>query len=81
MSFGKRIKLLLQVKNAKQKDLAKFIGVNECVISRWTKDLRQPHIKYLTKICEFFGITLDVLMGKVAIVDELLQRYDESLIK
>ena len=81
MTFGKRIKVLLQIKGATQKELAKSVGVSEGVVSRWTKDLRQPHIKSLPKICDFLGVSFDILLGKVAIVEDLLQRYDDGLIK
>lgn len=81
MQFGERLKLLLQVKGVKQRDFAKEIGVNECVVSRWLKQLKQPRIKYLNKICNYLGVSLDVLMGNTPLVDELLQRYAEGLIK
>lgn len=81
MTLGKRLKLLLQVKGATQKELAKTIGVNECVVSRWCKQLRLPSTRYLNKVCAFLGVSLDVLMGNTPLIDVLLARYDEGLIK
>ncbi len=81
MELGERLKILLQVKGIKQKDFAKEIGVNECVVSRWVKQMKQPRIKYLTKICSCLGITLDVLMGNNPLIDDLLRRYEEGLMK
>ena len=79
MTFGERLKALLKVNNAKQKDLAKYVKVSEGVVSRWTKDLRQPHIKSLTLICEFFGIDTNVLMGAYPIIDKMLKNYLEGV--
>ena len=81
MTFARRVKILLEVKGAKQKDLAKFIGVGESVVSRWLKGMINPHLKYVRSICLFLGTTPDVLVMGIPIVDELLEKYDNGLIR
>ena len=81
MTLGTRLKLLLQVYGNTQKQLAFFVGVSEGVVSRWITGMRQPHLKYIPIICAFFGISCEILLGQVRIVDDLLIRYDEGLIK
>lgn len=80
MKLNERLSVMLKIKGAKQKDLARAIKVNECVVSRWLKGRNQPKIKYLKRLCDFFGCSLDVLMGNDKFVETMLMNYYEPII-
>ena len=78
MRLNERLKVMLKVKGVKQKVFAKEIKVNECVVSRWLKGVNQPKLRYLNKICDFFGCSLDVLMGNDKFVEKMLEQRKEE---
>lgn len=59
-------KILLELEKAgkKQKDLCEFLGINGNVFTAWKSGKNKSYEKHLPKIAEFFGISIDELMGK-----------------
>ncbi len=49
-----------------QKQLAEKLDVNQGTVSRWENGETKPSKKYIKKMVELFGCTVDELMGDVA---------------
>ena len=47
-----------------QKDLAIAIGISQPAISLWEQDERTPNMDDCIKLADFYGITLDELVGR-----------------
>lgn len=54
MSLGEKIKLLRKSKNLTQNELGKLLNVSFQAVSKWEKNLSQPDIETIKKICEIF---------------------------
>ena len=80
MTLGERLKAILRFKGLQQKDLAKGIKVNECIVSRWCKGITTPKVRNLTKIALFLNVSLNALIGGEELLDRLLERYESGLI-
>lgn len=63
-SFIKKLSILLEEKNITQRELAEKINVTEVTISRYLSGERSPRIEIVSKIAEFFGVSIDFLLGK-----------------
>lgn len=63
-SLGSRIKALREKSNINQKDFAKKIGVSNVVLSRYESDERRPDYDTLQLIADFFGVSLDYMLGR-----------------
>ena len=63
-SFIKKLSILLEEKNITQRELAEKINVTEVTISRYLSGERSPRIEIVSKIAEFFGVSIDSLLGK-----------------
>lgn len=63
-SFIKKLSILLEEKNITQRELAEKINVTEVTISRYLSGERSPRIEIVSKIAEFFGVSIDYLLGK-----------------
>ena len=48
----------------KQTELCKIIGISQGALSGWENERFEPDIKSLNKMADFFGITVDALMGR-----------------
>jgi len=63
-SFSKILKQLRLEKGMRQQDLAEKLDTTQRNISYWESGSVQPDIDMLWQIADFFGITVDVLIGR-----------------
>lgn len=64
-TIGKRLQILLEDRDMKQRDLAKAIDVTEVTISRYIHNLREPKGEIIARIASALGVTADYLLGRV----------------
>lgn len=63
MEIGKLIRELRKEKGITQTDLAKEISTTQDTISLWELGKSYPDIINVVKLCKFFGVTSDYLLG------------------
>ncbi len=63
--IGKRLKELRNEAGLTQTKVAKAIGVSEPTISLWERGERTPNIEMLSKLCDFYDVSADYLLGRV----------------
>ena len=61
--FGERLKNLRKEKGLSQPQLAKEIGVSKGMISFWENGINEPTITYLIRLCNYFEVSADFLLG------------------
>lgn len=66
-----RIKVLRLAKGLKQSDLADELGVRQNTLSTWENGKYEPDNAMLRKIADYFGVTVDYVIGRA---DELPRR-------
>lgn len=64
MSFGSTMIRLRSEKGIYQKELAAYLKVSIGTVSNYEKDRHFPDQATLCKIAEFFGVTVDYLLGR-----------------
>ncbi len=62
-SLGEKIKFLRTSNNITQPQLAQKIGVSNGIISIWENNINEPKASYIKKICLFFDVSADYLLG------------------
>ena len=62
-TFGQRLKELRLERNLTQKELAKILQTTDDSIFSWEKNRSQPSLEFLAKICLYFEISADYLIG------------------
>lgn len=62
--FSARVKSLRLEKNLKQEELAKALQTTQRRISCWEVGETEPSLADLWSISDFFGVTIDYLVGK-----------------
>ena len=65
--LAKRLKQLRQEANLSQAELGKIFGKAPSAISMWESGMRQPGIEQTQRIADYFGVSLDYLMGNTDI--------------
>ena len=61
--FGCRLKELRQEKGKTQKELATVLDTTDDSIFSWEKGRSQPSIELIKKICIYFHVSADYLIG------------------
>lgn len=62
--YGERIKELRKAMNMTQKQLAEKLGVGQKDVSRYELEQHEPSISTILKLCEFFDVSADYLLGR-----------------
>jgi len=80
--IGENIKRLRKEKDMTQETLADFLGVSFQSVSKWERGEALPDITLVPSIANYFGVTIDELMGNDKIINEekiqkYLAEYDE----
>jgi transcriptional regulator with XRE-family HTH domain len=61
MTVGQKIKQLREEHGLNRHGLSKKLGVTPPIISRWERDINEPHLYSLMGMADLFGVTLDEL--------------------
>lgn len=63
MHYHQRLKDLRTDKDLRQKDVAKIIGTTQGYYSKYELGLRDIPINRLIKLCLFYGVSSDYILG------------------
>mgnify|MGYP003320874345 CR=1 FL=1 len=63
MTLGTNIKRLRQNKGITQEQLGDVLNVSSQAVSKWENESALPDIMILPELAEYFGISIDELMG------------------
>ena len=62
-NFGEKLKELRAEKGLTQKQLAEQIDSAQSAIYYWESNKQEPTISALKKLCQFFNVSADYLLG------------------
>ena len=62
--FADRLKDLMQENNLGIKDLSEKTKIPRATINGWTLKIASPKIDNLITLADFFGVTVDYLLGR-----------------
>ena len=87
-AFSQVLTELRHQRGMSQKQAAADLGISQALLSHYENGAREPRLEFVLKICEYYGVTADRLLGRVgakddvrqllaATVEELLNRLDD----
>ncbi len=62
-NYNDRLRELREDNDLKQKDIAKILGINQQVYSRYELGIRSLPIELLIKLCKFYNVSSDSILG------------------
>lgn len=62
-----RIKQVRQMRELRQQDLAKRLGVTQSTLSHWENGVYEPDISAIHKMCIILDVSADYLLGRAAV--------------
>lgn len=79
MTFGERLRELRESRGLRQSDIADAIGISSVMIVNYEKGVKSPQIEKLKLLADFFGVTVDYLLGNESSVNELEEEFPEGV--
>ena len=64
MNYGEALRYHRENENLNLTQLAKAIGTSQQNVSRWEKNEVLPSIDFCVKLADYYGITVDELIGR-----------------
>lgn len=62
--FAARLKTLRKSQNLSQIEFAKLLSVSSGAVAMWETEKREPDKEMLIRLADFFGVTVDYLLGR-----------------
>lgn len=63
-TFKIRIRQLRDNKDLTQEELARVLGISRATLASWEVGRREPDFETASKIADFFGVSVDYLLGR-----------------
>lgn len=63
MNYGQKIAELRKGKGLTQSELGAHLNISAQAVSKWENDLSEPDLDSIKKLCELFGVSVDVFLG------------------
>lgn len=85
MSFGSNLERIRKEKKISQTTLGEELGLTQQMISSYEKGTSSPNVELLIKVADYFGVSIDSLVGHVVKTPDIntsgarFLRYFESL--
>jgi len=83
MHRGDRIAALREARHLTQEQLAQILEISRASLSHYEKNRRAPDYETLTKMAEFFDVSVDYLVGRTdqpsSALDEDIKQFIDSL--
>lgn len=61
--FAKKLKMLRLEKGLKQTEVSDALGLSKNAFANYEMGIREPSLETLKKICKFFEVSSDFLLG------------------
>lgn len=62
--LGTRLKELREEKNLTQKQVSEIFGLNSVTYLHYEKDQRVPSLSLIVEFANYYGVTVDYLLGR-----------------
>ena len=79
MSFGRKLKGLIEEKGITQKELALQLNIAPSTVSSYVQNTREPDFATLKLIAEYFSVTIDYLLG--CRTDHISNRQEDEILR
>jgi len=62
--FAENMGMLRREKGLSQRQAALELGVSQALLSHYETDAREPKLDFVIKVCDFYSVTTDFILGR-----------------
>ena len=75
--FSRTLGLLRQEKGISQRKAARELGISQALLSHYENGIREPGLAFVAKVCDYYHVSADYLLGRTASRDGAMIDADE----
>lgn len=64
--FSRTLSLLRQEKGISQRKAAAALGISQALLSHYENGIREPGLAFVSRVCDFYHVSADFLLGRSA---------------
>ena len=64
MDYVKRIRDLREDHDKTQQEIARILGTSQTMYARYERGANELPIRHLLKLCDFYGVSADYILGR-----------------
>ena len=65
-SFPETLSALRKSRGVSQRQAASELGISQALLSHYENGAREPGLSFICKVCDYYGVTADYLLGRSA---------------
>ena len=65
-TFAETLLALRQGRNLSQRAAAADLGISQPLLSHYEKGTREPGLSFVCRVCDYYGVTADYLLGRAS---------------
>ena len=63
-NLGEALSKLRRETGRSQQNVASDLGVSQALLSHYETGAREPKLEFISKVCDYYGVTSDYLLGR-----------------
>ena len=63
-TFHETLAALRREKGSSQRQVAADLGISQALLSHYENGAREPGLSFVCRVCEYYGVTADYLLGR-----------------
>lgn len=81
MTFGERLKELMNEKGVSQKEVADYLNIAASTLNGYANNYREPDFTILSSLAKYFDVSTDFLLGLTTVPSFKSYYGDEQLLR
>ena len=65
-NFHETLAALRRVRGLSQRQVAADLGISQALLSHYENGAREPGLNFVCRVCDYYGVTADYLLGRSA---------------
>lgn len=78
--LGEQLLKLRKARGLKQRDMSKMLGISTSAYGFYEQGKREPELKTLEKLADFFDVSVDALLGRAPVLTLPERQADAKLL-
>ena len=63
-SFHETLAELRRARGVSQRQVAAELGISQALLSHYENGAREPGLRFVCRVCDYYGVTADYLLGR-----------------
>ncbi len=76
-NFCHTLSALRKSRGLSQRKVAQVLGISQALLSHYENGAREPGLAFVVKVCDYYGVSADYLLGRTDMPHGYAERLEE----